>query len=107
MSIITMTDSNWADIVANAEKPLIVEFWADWCQPCRAMAIVLDQIDQEYSDRLEIAKANVDTENWLRSDGINSIPHIRIFNQGEYIGDINGAMSKEDLIRELNKFIEL
>lgn len=106
MSIQQMTDENWAEMVATADKPLIVEYYADWCHPCKMMGMVLDQMDAEYADTLMIAKVDVDKEEWLRGDGPTSIPHIRVYNQGEYVGDVPGATPKAALIEALKQFIE-
>lgn len=106
MSVIEMTDENWYETVSNSDKPLIVEYWADWCRPCTMMAPIIDQIAEEYADTIAVAKVNVDTQNWLRGDNIVSIPHIRVYSGGEYVGDISGAMPKAALLQELKKFIE-
>lgn len=106
MSIQQMTDENWYEMISTADKPLIVEYYADWCHPCKMMEMVLAQIDAEYGDTLMIAKVDVDKEEWLRGDGPTSIPHIRVYNQGEYVGYISDATQKSELIEALKQFIE-
>lgn len=79
----TFTDENVKDIIASG-KPVVIDFWATWCGPCRAMAPVIDQLAQEYEGRVEIGKYNVDEEGELSNDyRIMSLPTILFFKDGK------------------------
>ena len=79
----TFTDENIRDIIASG-KPVIIDFWATWCGPCRAMAPVIDQLAQEYEGRVEIGKYNVDEEGDISSEyRIMSLPTILFFKDGK------------------------
>ncbi len=79
----TFTDENIRDIIASG-KPVVIDFWATWCGPCRAMAPAIDQLAQEYEGRVEIGKYNVDEEGDISSDyRIMSLPTILIFKDGK------------------------
>lgn len=105
MSVTKMTDGNWADIVAVADKPLIVYYFVGWNYQCRDMMTIIDQLSEEYEDRIVFAAVDVDAENWLRSDLTEGVPNFRVFNEGEYIGDVKGVMAKEELVEEIKKIV--
>ncbi|WP_227764964.1 thioredoxin [Zhaonella formicivorans] len=106
MSIVKVTDSNFKTEVLESEKPVLVDFWAEWCGPCRMVAPVVEAVAQEYGDRLKVAKLNVD-ENPLTASqyGIMSIPSLFIFKDGEIANRMVGYMPKEKLKQSIDQTI--
>ena len=103
MSTIKITKNNFADEVINSEKPVLLDFWAAWCGPCRMVAPVLDEIASERSD-LKVGKINVDEENELAEKfGVMSIPTLVAIKDGKIVRQAVGVRPKErilDLFRE-------
>jgi thioredoxin 1 len=97
----TLTDATFDDEVANAATPLIVDFWAPWCGPCRMVGPVIDEIAHDHGGKVAIGKVNVDENPGIASKlGIMSIPTIILFKDGQPAKKIIGARSKADFERE-------
>jgi thioredoxin 1 len=97
-----VTEQTWQDEVISSEKPVIVDFWAEWCGPCHAVAPVLDRIAEERQDELRLVKVNIDEEQGLAQRyGIASIPTIVLFKDGEPAAAAIGAQPKSALERSL------
>ncbi len=96
--IIHVSDSTFEEQVLNSGKPVLVDYWAAWCGPCKMIAPILDEIADEYTDKLTIAKINID-ENQLTPQkyAVRGIPTLMIFKNGEIAGTKVGAMSKSQL----------
>jgi thioredoxin 1 len=95
-----------SEVLQNA-KPVIVDFWAEWCGPCRAVAPILEELSAEYGDKIEIVKVNVDEEPSLAADyGIISIPTMQVFKGGQPVKQIIGAKPKATLVSELSEFLQ-
>jgi thioredoxin 1 len=107
MATVTSTDdANFdADVVKN-EKITLVDFWAPWCGPCRAVAPVLEEIAQEHADKLQVVKLNTDENPQITGKlGITSIPTLHVYMGGEIVKTIIGARPKPVLLRELQPFL--
>ena len=97
-NIIETDDSNFESEVLKAEIPVLVDFWAPWCGPCKAIAPILEQISDELGDKIKIVKVNVDDNQKYAVDfGIKSIPTLLIFNKGELKNQIIGAIPKAEI----------
>lgn len=92
----TGTDSNFEDLVVKSEVPVLVDFWAPWCAPCRAVAPVLDLIAAENEGAVKVVKVNVDEETRVAAEmGVRSIPTIALFHKGKVVDTVVGARPKE------------
>ena len=105
-NIVHVQENNWQTEVVNSSTPVLVDFWAEWCGPCRAIAPVLEELSTELAGKLKIAKVNVDELPDLAGQfGIRSIPTLLIMKQGRVEGQMVGAMSKAALKQKLEPLI--
>ena len=101
-----VTDATFEDEVLKNEKPVVVDYWAEWCCPCRQVSPVLEEIASEHADKIDVVKLNVD-DNPVTSQKyrILNIPTLSVFKDGEVVKEIVGARPKSALLRELADFI--
>lgn len=98
MSVITLTNQNFEDEVTNADKPVLIDFWAAWCGPCRMLSPVVDQISEERND-IKVCKVNVDEEQALAARfGVMSIPTLIVIQGGQIKNKSVGAVPKEKIL---------
>ena len=102
---ITVNDTNFKDTVAS-DRPVLVDFWAEWCGPCRMVEPVLEEIANEYSDKITIAKLNVDENPQTAANyDVMSIPTLILFKDGTEKKRIVGARPKHQLLSELSEYL--
>ncbi|MCX7994963.1 MAG: thioredoxin [candidate division WOR-3 bacterium] len=106
MSVIHLTDATFDKEVKESNLPVLVDFWAPWCGPCRMIAPTIDEIAEEYEGKLKVAKINVEENPQKTAEyKIMSIPNMKIFKDGKVVDEIVGAVPKEEIIKRLQKFI--
>ena len=100
------TADNFDNEVLGSDIPVLVDFYADWCGPCKMMAPVVEQLAEEYDGKLKVGKCNIDEEEAIRARyGVMSIPTMKIFVKGEEAASVIGAMSKEALEAQIKEVL--
>ncbi|MEB3160533.1 MAG: thioredoxin [Synechocystis sp.] len=101
-----VSDASFKEDVLDSELPVLVDFWAPWCGPCRMVAPVVDEIAQQYIDRLKVVKLNTDENpNTASQYGIRSIPTLMIFKGGQRVDMVVGAVPKTTLASTIEKYL--
>ena len=106
MATSKVTADNFDEVVLKSSTPVLVDFWAEWCGPCRAIGPILEDISNEHGDKLKIVKLNTDEESSIAIKyGVTSIPMLNVYVNGEVVKTIIGAKPKPALLKELEAFI--
>lgn len=101
-----LSSAEFDSVISSASKPVLVDFWAPWCGPCRALGPVVEEVGKEMSDRLDVYKVNVDDEGDLATKfRIVSIPTLILFKDGEAVHTMVGSMPKSTLVAEIEAHI--
>jgi thioredoxin 1 len=107
-NIVTLTDSNFDPEVIKSSTPVLVDFWAEWCGPCKMVAPILDELATEYNGKLKIGKVNIDeakNQALASQYGIRAIPTLLIFKQGQVVDQVVGLRSKKDFKLKLDRVL--
>ncbi len=103
---IEINDSNFKDEVINSAQPVMVDFWAPWCGPCRMLAPVIEELSREYSGKVKIRKLNTDSSPATASNyNISAIPTVMFFKEGKVMDQLVGLQSKAELKKRLDQLV--
>ncbi|HOP74662.1 MAG TPA: thioredoxin [Bacillota bacterium] len=104
--MLELTQSNFKTDVLESEKPVLVDFWALWCGPCRMVAPVVEELASDYADKMVVGKVNVDENQELAASyGVMSIPTLCLFVKGEVVSRMVGFRPKKEIAQEINKYL--
>ena len=105
-NVLEITDDNFEQEVLNADQPALVDFWAEWCMPCKMLAPTIDEIAGDYAGRVKVGKVDTDnSRNVAMKYGISAIPTVMIFKDGEVVKKFVGLQQKSDLSAALDEVL--
>ena len=103
---VAVTDGDFADQVLKSDTPVLVDFWAEWCGPCRILGPVMENLSQQYQGQVKVAKVDVDSNQQIAMQyGIRSIPTVMLFDKGQIVDTIVGVRPKSDYESSLSKVV--
>ena len=101
-----ITDSNFEETVLNSDKPVLVDFWAAWCGPCRMVGPIIDELSEEYEGKAVVGKVDIDSnQQYAAQFGVRNIPTVLVFKNGELVDRKVGVSSKNDYAQALDNLI--
>ncbi|MGN6555104.1 MAG: thioredoxin [Verrucomicrobiota bacterium] len=105
-NILVLTQENFAQEVLQSPVPVLVDFWAEWCGPCKMIAPILDELADEYEGKVKIGKVNIDEQQGIAAEyGIRAIPTLLLFDKGQVADQIVGLRSKRDLKASFDRVV--
>lgn len=107
MAVIEVTDANFANTVLHSSKPVLVDYWADWCAPCRQLSPILDELSVTYGDRMVFAKLDTNANpNVPMQQGVMSLPTLQFFVNGQVVQALQGGKTKAALVKAIEAVLE-
>lgn len=104
--VVTLTDSNFKTEVLDSKEPVLIDFWAVWCGPCRVIAPAVEEVAREFKGKAKVGKLNVDENQEVAGRyGIRSIPTLLVFKNGKVVDQVIGAVPKSKLVDALNRAV--
>ena len=104
--IIELTDSNFKETISGASVPVVVDFWAEWCGPCKMVAPSMEELAEELNGKVQFAKMDIDANQQVPMEfAVRSIPTFAVFNEGNLCGKFSGAMAKDQLKKEIFRYL--
>ena len=105
MSVVNVSDANYKEVLA-AGQPVVLDFWAEWCGPCRMVSPIIDELAEEYDGRITVGKVNVDENDAVVAEyGIRNIPTVLFFKDGQVVDKQVGAGQKAAFVEKMNKLL--
>ena len=105
MSVVNVSDANYKEVLA-AGQPVVLDFWAEWCGPCRMVSPIIDELAEEYAGRITVGKVNVDENDTVVAEyGIRNIPTVLFFKDGQVVDKPVGAGQKAAFVEKMNKLL--
>ena len=104
--VVAVTDATFAADVLKSDKPVLVDYWADWCTPCKQIAPIIEELDREYGDKITFLKLDTnDNPNTPMQYGIMSIPTLQLFVNGEVVQSLTGSKGKGAILKALDEYL--
>jgi thioredoxin 1 len=104
--VVQLTDDTFETTIKDSDKPVLVDFWAEWCGPCRRVGPIVDELAREFDGKLTVAKVNVDEDSMAANKlGVQSIPTLMLFKGGQLAERIVGAVPKDTLVEAINRVL--
>jgi thioredoxin 1 len=105
MANLTLTDQDFEAQVLKSDQPVLVDFWAEWCHPCRIVGPIIEELATEYDGKLKVGKVDVDKNQVAGNYGIMSIPSVLLFKNGKVVATLVGAQSKDNYKKEIDSVL--
>lgn len=104
--VIEVTDATFESEVVGASRPVLVDYWADWCAPCKQLSPIIDELAASYGDRMTFAKVDTNTNTRIAADqGILSLPTIQVWQDGQLVKSLQGGRTKKALMKVIDEFV--
>ena len=101
-----ITDANFEELVLKSDKPVLIDFWAEWCGPCRMLGPIIEELSTDFKDKAVIGKVNVDDNSEVPSQyGVRNIPTLLVFKGGEVVDKLVGAVPKSQILEKLEEYM--
>lgn len=105
-SVIEITDDTFASEVLASDKPTLVDYWADWCSPCKQLAPILDEIAADHSDKIKFCKIDTNANpNVATAQGVMSLPTLQLFVNGQVVNQLTGGKTKAAILKALDEYL--
>nr|WP_300147375.1 thioredoxin [Propionicimonas sp.] len=105
-NVADVTDATFADLVLKSSKPVVVDYWADWCAPCKQLSPIIDELARDYGDKVTFVKLDTNTSTQVPTQqGVLGLPTIQVFVGGEVVKSFTGAKPKSVLLKAIEEFL--